>query len=335
MAPPRLHRILFDVLLYSPNIVYKKGSTIPIPDTLSRDCIPTSNVDQEPDELEIEIIITIPKLMTKQIREETATDDHLQKIIEYINTGWPKNDNQISPELKPYSHFKEELSFYDGLIFKGNRIVVPKTKQKYILDVLHQGHPGIQNSLRRARECIYWKNLTSDVIKYIRKCTVCEQTARKNQKEPIIIKEIPEHPFQIVASDLFTFNGKNYLLLVDSFSGWYDFKKLKQTTSTEVILHLKNWFALFGIPTIMETDNGPQYTSSEFSKFVAMWQIEHKTSSPGYPQSNGLAERYVQTAKLLLKRCSKDINSDVYLGLLDQKSPNERLMNKKLKLYYQ
>lgn len=110
--------------------------------------------------------------------------------------------------------------------------------------------------------------------------------------------------FQTVPSDLFTFNGKNYLLLVYSFPVWYDFKKLKQT-SAEINLHLKHWFALLGIPAVIKTDNGPQYGSSEFSKCAALWQIEHRTPSSAYPQSNRLAECYVKVAEVVIEKVFK------------------------------
>lgn len=52
---------------------------------------------------------------------------------------------------------------------------------------------------------------------------------------------------------------------------------------------------MFGIPEEMLTDNEPQYNAGVFMDFARAWGFKHITSSPGYPQSNGLAERYVQT----------------------------------------
>lgn len=74
-------------------------------------------------------------------------------------------------------------------------------------------------------------------------------------------------------------------------------------------------FAVHGIPEKLETDGGPQYSSKTFDDFVKRWQIDHVKSSPHYPRSNGFAERNVQTAKNLLKKCWYD-GSDVHEALV-------------------
>ena len=74
-------------------------------------------------------------------------------------------------------------------------------------------------------------------------------------------------------------------------------------------------FSRHGIPEKLRTDNGPQYSSREFTSFCHTYGIEHHTSSPRYPQSNGEAERAVQTVKNLWMKCE-----DKYLALLDYRT---------------
>ena len=84
-----------------------------------------------------------------------------------------------------------------------------------------------------------------------------------------------------------------------------------------VIKHMKSIFARHGIPQEVVSDNRPQCSSHEFSKFAEEYGFVHSTSSPKYPQSNGEAERGVQTVKSLLKKADQD---DPYLALLVYRS---------------
>lgn len=156
-------------------------------------------------------------------------------------------------------------------------------------------------------------------------------------KEPLIIREPASYPFEIISSDQFVFGGSSYLVIADNYSGWFDFKKLKSKETAETIKHLQNWFATFGIPKELRTDNGGEYDSGLMKKFKDEWKFEHITSSPRFPQSNGFAERYVQIAKKILKKCNED-SSSVEIGLMNYRnsprddklgSPNERFLCRK------
>lgn len=93
-----------------------------------------------------------------------------------------------------------------------------------------------------------------------------------------------------VGSDLFELNGKTYIVVVDYFSCYMEVQTLTKTTSTAVISILKSLFVRHGIPSILVSDNGPQYSSKEMQEFAALYGFQHVTSSPHYPQSNGMAE---------------------------------------------
>jgi hypothetical protein len=66
---------------------------------------------------------------------------------------------------------------------------------------------------------------------------------------------------QIVATDLFFYEEKNYVILVDSYSSWFDFKQVKSTNTNEVVKVIKHCFAVHGSPEELHSDNGPQFTS--------------------------------------------------------------------------
>lgn len=79
---------------------------------------------------------------------------------------------------------------------------------------------------------------------------------------------------------------------------------------------MKVIFSRHGIPEKVVSDNGPNYASREFAKFAKEWDFMHTTSSPYHPESNGLAEKMVQTAKHTLKKSKKD-GKDPYLAILE------------------
>ena len=88
-----------------------------------------------------------------------------------------------------------------------------------------------------------------------------------------------------------------------------------KTTSQAVIEKLKKIFSRFGIPQNFVSDNGPQYASQDFTMFAKEYDFNHVTSSPKYPQSNGLAEKTVQIAKRILKKKCRADGKDPYLAV--------------------
>jgi len=127
---------------------------------------------------------------------------------------------------------------------------------------------------------------------------------------------LPSYPWQKVGCDLFQFNDVTYLLVVDYSSRCIEIAPLgKDLSSEKVISHLRSIFARHGIAEELRSDNGPQFSSNDFAKFSDSYGFKHTTSSPHFPQSNGEAERAVQTTKGLLQKAT-----DPYLALLAYRS---------------
>jgi len=118
-----------------------------------------------------------------------------------------------------------------------------------------------------------------------------------------------------VATDLFEFQGKMFLLIVDYYSRWIEVLSLADTKATTVIMCLKSVFSRLGIPDIVMSDNGPQYACDAFKQFVSSYQFTHVTSLPLFPQSNGEAERAVRTVKNIMTK-----SEDLHLSLLAYRS---------------
>ena len=126
---------------------------------------------------------------------------------------------------------------------------------------------------------------------------------------------VPDRPWAKVGADLFELQGQHYLLLVDYYSNFFELARLgSNTRATCVIDAMRSQFARHGSPEVLFSDNGPQFSCREFRTFTQLWDIEHVTSSPQYPQSNGQAERAIGTVNNLMKKALED-GSDVQLAL--------------------
>ena len=152
--------------------------------------------------------------------------------------------------------------------------------------------------------------MATEIQKKVTSCPICTPTRNSNPHEPMKPHEIPDHPWQIVGTDLCTVNSKQYLITADYYSRYFEGDGLTSTTSNAIIRKLSAHFARHGIPEVAISDNGPQFAAEEFAKFAQTWDFKHVTSSPGYPQSNGLTEKKktqtVQTIKNIFKRAKAE-----------------------------
>ncbi|CAC5359993.1 unnamed protein product [Mytilus coruscus] len=92
-----------------------------------------------------------------------------------------------------------------------------------------------------------------------------------------------------------------FLIVVDAHSKWIDVIRMSSTTSEKTINALRFLFSSHRIPTESVSDNGPQFTSSEFETFLKKNGVKHILSAPYHPSSNGEAERAVRTFKQAMK----------------------------------
>ena len=122
--------------------------------------------------------------------------------------------------------------------------------------VVHETHLGIVNSKQRAREALYWPGMSAQMKEKVKNCTICHDYAATQQKEPLIPSAIPDLPWARAASDILTFGGEQYLVLVEYYSKYIEFTKLKDLTSQETIEALKEHFARHGIPLRLITNCG-------------------------------------------------------------------------------
>ena len=91
-------------------------------------------------------------------------------------------------------------------------------------------------------------------------CPTCSMYQRNNSRELLLPHPTPSRPWEKVGADLCELNGRHYLIIVDYYSNFIEVDLLKETTSEQVIEHCKSQFARHGIPDVLISDNGPQFS---------------------------------------------------------------------------
>lgn len=127
--------------------------------------------------------------------------------------------------------------------------------------------------------------------------------------------EVPQGPWEKLAIDFFEFQSNSYLLIAYYYSRFPVIRRVRSTTASATIDILKQVFSEYGVRKTVMSDNGPQFASKEFEAFASQYCFDHVTSSPRYPQSNGMIERMVQTVKQCMKKCA-EARHDPYLAML-------------------
>ena len=260
-----------------------------------------------------------------EIRGATEAGAVIKKLKSQIMLGWPETTTQLEAELKPYYPYRDELTVQDGIVLRGDRIVIPFSLRKLVKQKVHAGHKGVNSCIRRARDLVYWPGISKEIRQFVESCESCARHATKQQQETLYLHPVPDRPWAKVGTDIFTIHGRNYLVTVDYFSNFYEIDFLPDTVADTVISKLKYHFARHGIPDVLISDNGPQYTAESFTEFARKWEFCHERISPGHSQANGAAEAAVKDAKKMMKRCLSE-KSDPYLGLLNvRNTPTEGL----------
>ena len=88
------------------------------------------------------------------IKQAMEVDNDLEKLKTIIREGWPETKGQVTPSLAEYFTFRDELSIQNGLIFKGERLVIPFGARSHLKARIHASHIGVQGCLRRARDSV-------------------------------------------------------------------------------------------------------------------------------------------------------------------------------------
>ncbi|XP_011858707.1 PREDICTED: uncharacterized protein K02A2.6-like [Vollenhovia emeryi] len=268
----------------------------------------------------------------KDIQRGTKDCPVLTAVYNFIEKGnWPQKRHQIrNHQVEGFFLIRDNLSVSNDVIFYGERVVVPEIHRQRVLEHLHQGHPGECRSKLLASSKCFWPGITKDIERFVRTCEKCATVSKAPIKCSLQPWPMPEKPWSRIHADYAgPIDGFSFLVIVDAFSKWPEIFKTKSTTATTTIEFFKNVFAQHGLPDTIVTDNGQQFISTEFKDFCNSNGIQHLTSSPYHPQSEGQGEKFVGLFKTGYKKATGNVDQKIREFLFSYRfTPSYNLGNK-------
>ncbi|XP_029140205.1 uncharacterized protein K02A2.6-like, partial [Protobothrops mucrosquamatus] len=202
---------------------------------------------------------------------------------------WP--DRCPAEEFQRFWVKRHELSTFNGCLLWGLRVVIPASLRARILVSLHEVHPGIVRMKALALSHLWWPGIDQAIESQVHGCHTCQQSRPEMPQAPVHRWEETHTPWSRIHVDYTgPFQGQFFLVVVDSHSKWLEVMPVSSTTAAKTIQVLRNIFAAHGLPDVLVSDNGPQFTSTEFQGFLRTNMIRHAASAPFHPSTNGLAE---------------------------------------------
>ena len=303
LAANRLARWALILHQYDYSIEYRRSENHGNADALSR--LPSgqdSNFDVDEDE-EDDLTVCMITAISKQIRptdsqvliRESRKDKVISTVVRFLKGGWPR---VVDDKIRHFQKLEDTLTVHNDCLIFGNRIVIPEKIRSHVMDLLHLGHCGMRRMKQLARSVVYWPRIDADIEEMCRKCTSCAEHQNNPPKFANHPWMLPERPWSRIHIDhAVNFMGKNWLVMVDSYSKYPCIHPTSSITARTRMDLLEEDFAHFGYPPTLVTDNAPTFTSEEFQEFLRERGILHIRGAPYHPATNGLAERLVQTFK--------------------------------------
>ena len=156
----------------------------------------------------------------EKVRTASAEDQPMCLLADYIRFGFPSSKKDLPESIGGFWEARDSLRCSEGVIMYKDRIVIPSSLRKQIVQNLHSAHQGVSSMHSRAQTIVYWPGLAADLEGARDACRSCHRNAPSHAKLPPTAPEIPTTPFQMIFADYFQLKAKHYLVAGDRLSGW-------------------------------------------------------------------------------------------------------------------
>ncbi len=209
-----------------------------------------------------------------------------------------------------------------------HQIVLPSDYRSQVLQLAHEsalsGHLGVTKTFHRVSKYFFWPGLKSSVSRFVRSCHTCQLAGNPNQivpPAPLIPIPVVGEPFERLLIDCVgplpkSKSGHLYILtIMCAVTRYPEAIPLRTLKAKTVVQELIRFCSIFGLPKVIQSDQGTNFTSKVFSQMLSELGIKHQLASAYHPQSQGALERFHQTLKSMLRKFCTETGKDWVEGL--------------------
>ena len=309
---PRMSRYMLEMRDYTFTIIYKRGAINYVPDALSR---PNKKNQVKVNLIQDNSLVSkFPGLTPDRIIEEQRKDKRWKKLIDYCTGG-------KLPTKVPGNRTLESFEMRNGLLYLRREefkrttlcLVIPESLRAVACSIAHnESHLGQHKSVRKAQQYFYWPRMWSDMVQFVKSCSVCQQfkeagaLMQKWQELPVVDGKGKRVAIDLI--DMFnSTTGHRYCLtIMDHFSRFLRVYPLRSKSSNLVLRELRKDFCMFGTPEVVLMDNGSEFTSREFRGYMTQLGIKQVMCLPYHPRGNSVLERAHRTLKSVISMLSRE-----------------------------
>ena len=177
--------MLLRLIKYNLYVNYQPGPTTYIADTLLRAYVESQheNYDIEVDANSLITNLPMSNQRKQKVQCATAEDETMVTLSQTIAGGWPKHRSDCDLLIRQYWPIRDKRHVIQGVVYAGERAVIPNSMRSEMLQKLHESHLGMEKCRARARSVMYWPAMSNDINEMIAKCSTCVKYRRENQRE--------------------------------------------------------------------------------------------------------------------------------------------------------
>ena len=201
-APCHLQRMMLQLQRFDVEARYKPGAQMYVADHLSKASLADSTSMSDNFQvfaIELETLtpfdsIKVAPERLSLLQKSTAQDLGLETLKTTVLTRWPEKREQCPVQVRDYWNYREEISLHNEILFKSQRVIVPKAMRPEMLSRILSSRQGILSCLRKSKDIVFWPGMNSEIKAVVERCSVCAQFQAKNASQPMhLIKLLTGH----------------------------------------------------------------------------------------------------------------------------------------------